>query len=56
MYKSFKVIQTIKYVNNIFLKILFSVHVHLGSHEIIENNYIKVLFTQCAIFLFSFVQ
>ena len=52
-----KVIQTIKYVNNIFLKIPFSIHVHLGSHEIIENNYIKVLFTQCAIFpffIFSF--
>ena len=49
-----KVIQTIKYVNNIFLKILFSIyiHVHLGSHEIIGNNYIKVLFTQCAIFPF----
>ena len=26
--------------------------VHLGSHEIIENNFIKVLFTQCAIFPF----
>ena len=52
MYNSFKVIQTIKYVNNIFLKIPFSIHVHLVSHEIIENNYIKVLFTQCAIFPF----
>ena len=49
-----KVIQTIKYVNNIFLKIPFSIHVDLGSHEIIENNYIKVLFTQCAFFIFPF--
>ena len=47
-----KVIQTIKYVKNIFLKIPFSIHVHLRSHKIIENNYIKVLFTQCAIFSF----
>ena len=46
----------VTYVNNIFLKIPFSRHVHLGSHEIIENNCIKVLFTHCANYLFSFVQ
>ena len=46
----------VTYVNNIFLKIPFSRHVHLGSHEIIENNCIKVLLPIVPFFLFSFVQ
>ena len=31
-------IQTINYVKNIFLKILFNKHVHKGFHEVIENS------------------